>query len=42
MGTIAAMAGHVVGAIYVIEGGHSGRWETGIRIERHDAGIFRC
>ena len=39
---VAVTAGHVVGTIYVMEGGHSGRGELGMRIERHSTGVFRC
>ena len=36
----ATAAGHYVGLVYVARGGHSGRGELAVDVERHTHGIF--
>ena len=38
----AAAAGHHVGLLYVARGGHHGRGELSIDVERHSNGFFLC
>ena len=38
--TNAAAAGHHVGLVYVARGGHSGRGELSMSVQRHIHGIF--